>query len=177
MAGKTTIAPVTGANRVIGLEVVRQLASLGMTVILGARDLERGQAAARKLTNEGLKVLARQLDVVSQESIGVLAEEVERKFERLDILINNAGILYDTWQRATNASMETAHERRRRTCSARGACARRSRLSCGRAAAASSTYRAKQGRSSSKGSITAHSSSVINCFAMRPSLHGELRFC
>lgn len=106
----TRIALVTGANRGIGLEVVRQLARQGMTIILGARDLEKGEAAAERLTNERLSVLARRLDVTDQDSINCLAAEVEREFGRLDVLINNAGIHYDTWQRATNASMDTAHE-------------------------------------------------------------------
>ena len=104
------IALVTGANRGIGLEVVRQLAKRGMTVILGARDLGKGEAAAATLTKEGLSVLARRLDVTDQHTIDALAAEVEREFKRLDVLVNNAGILYDTWQRATNARMDTVHE-------------------------------------------------------------------
>ncbi len=57
MPQEQRVAIVTGANRGIGLEVVRQLAQKGMTVILGARDLEKGKAAAEKLAKEGLQVL------------------------------------------------------------------------------------------------------------------------
>lgn len=59
MSEEQRITIVTGANRGIGLEVVRQLAQVGMTVILGSRDLEKGEAAAMKLAGEGLKVLPR----------------------------------------------------------------------------------------------------------------------
>ena len=110
MSNETNVALVTGANRGIGFEVARQLARRGMTVILGARDLGKGQAAARKLVDEGLEVLPRRLDVTDEASIKNLATEVEREFGRLDVLVNNAGILYDTWQRATNADMNTVHE-------------------------------------------------------------------
>ena len=103
---KPVIALVTGANKGIGFEVVRQLASLGMTVILGARDLEKGIAAAEQLTSEGLKVLPHQLDVSSQASIDQLAAQVEE----LDILINNAGILYDTWQKSSTADLDVVRE-------------------------------------------------------------------
>lgn len=103
---KPLIALVTGANRGIGFEVVRQLASLGMTVILGARDLEKGIAAAEQLTSEGLKVLPHQLDVSSQASIDQLAAQVEE----LDILVNNAGILYDTWQKPSTADLDVVRE-------------------------------------------------------------------
>ncbi len=100
------IALVTGANRGIGFEVVRQLASLGMTVILGSRDLEKGQAAAEQLTSEGLKVLPYQLDISSQASIDQLTAQVEK----LDILVNNAGILYDTWQKPSTADLDVVRE-------------------------------------------------------------------
>lgn len=100
------IALVTGANRGIGFEVVRQLARLGMTVILGSRDLKKGLNAAEQLTSEGLKVLPYQLDVSSQASIDQLAAQVEK----LDILINNAGILYDTWQKPSTADLEVVGE-------------------------------------------------------------------
>ncbi len=107
---KPSIAIATGANRGIGLEVARQLARKNITVILGARDLEKGKAAAETLAKEGLEVLPRWLDVTNQESIDRLVTQVKEEFGRLDILINNAGILYDTWQQAINANFDTVHE-------------------------------------------------------------------
>jgi NAD(P)-dependent dehydrogenase (short-subunit alcohol dehydrogenase family) len=104
------IAIATGANRGIGLEVIRQLARQNITVILGARDLEKGQATAETLAKEGLEVLPRWLDVTNQESIDRLAAQVKEEFGRLDILVNNAGILYDTWQQAINANFDTVRE-------------------------------------------------------------------
>jgi NAD(P)-dependent dehydrogenase (short-subunit alcohol dehydrogenase family) len=92
MAQEQRVAIVTGANRGIGLEVVRQLAQQGMTVILGARDLKKGETAAEKLAGEGLKVLPRQLDVTDEQTITRLATQVEQEFARLDVLVNNAGI-------------------------------------------------------------------------------------
>lgn len=100
------IALVTGANRGIGFEVVRQLARQGMTVILTARDLEKGQTAAKQLQSEGLNILPHQLDVSSQASIDQLAAQVEQ----LDILVNNAGILYDTWQKPSTADLKVVQE-------------------------------------------------------------------
>ncbi|MFB2770029.1 SDR family oxidoreductase [Pelatocladus sp. BLCC-F211] len=105
-----SIAIATGANRGIGLEVARQLARQNITVILGARNLEKGKAAAETLAKEGLEVLPRWLDVTNQESIDRLVTQVKEEFGRLDILINNAGILYDTWQQAINANFDTVHE-------------------------------------------------------------------
>ena len=104
------IAIVTGANRGIGLEVVRQLARRGMITILGSRDLQKGETAAAKLVGEGLQVLSRQLDVTDPESITALAAYVEQEFGRLDVLINNAGILYDTWQQPSTADLDTVQE-------------------------------------------------------------------
>ena len=105
-----SIALVTGANRGIGLEVVRQLAGQQMTVILGARDFEKGKAAAEPLTNVGLDVLPQPLDVADQSSIDRLVAQVNKQLGRLDILVNNAGILYDTWEQASNANLNTVHE-------------------------------------------------------------------
>ncbi|MBD2233189.1 SDR family oxidoreductase [Phormidium tenue] len=104
-----TVALVTGANRGIGLEVTRQLAQVGMTVILGSRDLAKGEAAA-PIVQADLAVLPQPLDVTDPASIARLTEFVEQRFGRLDVLINNAGILYDTWQQASNADLAVVQE-------------------------------------------------------------------
>ena len=101
------IALVSGGNRGIGYEIVRQLARLGHTVILGARDPEKGQAAERALAARvSGRVVARQLDVVDAQGINNLSRQVTKEFGRLDILVNNAAVHYDTWQTATQADIE-----------------------------------------------------------------------
>jgi NAD(P)-dependent dehydrogenase (short-subunit alcohol dehydrogenase family) len=87
------VAVVTGANRGIGFEVCRQLGSLGMTVVLGSRDAALGDAAAGTLRDEGLDVVAHQLDVTDQQSVDALAGWLEANRGRLDVLINNAGVM------------------------------------------------------------------------------------
>jgi NAD(P)-dependent dehydrogenase (short-subunit alcohol dehydrogenase family) len=104
------VAVVTGANRGIGLEVVRQLARLGFAVVLGARDAEKGERAAAAIAGEGLEVSAARLDVTEQEGIDALRRRVEERFGRLDVLVNNAAILYDTWQSAAGADLGTVRE-------------------------------------------------------------------
>ena len=104
------VALVAGANRGIGLEIVRQLAERGMTVILGSRDLSKGERAARGLSGEGLSVLPRPLDVSDDASVRGLAARVEEEQGRLDVLVNNAGILYDTWQRPLSADLDVVRE-------------------------------------------------------------------
>jgi NAD(P)-dependent dehydrogenase (short-subunit alcohol dehydrogenase family) len=89
------IAIVTGGNRGIGLEVCRQLAKLGIRVILGSRDGPRGVAAAKELSAGGLTVEARQLDVSSAKSIGECMNWIRRDVGRIDILVNNAGIMVE----------------------------------------------------------------------------------
>jgi NAD(P)-dependent dehydrogenase (short-subunit alcohol dehydrogenase family) len=87
------IALITGSNKGIGFETARQLAaSGGVHVVLAARDRTKGVEAALKLQAEGLDVEALILDVTDAASIAAAAGEIERKFGRLDILINNAGI-------------------------------------------------------------------------------------
>jgi NAD(P)-dependent dehydrogenase (short-subunit alcohol dehydrogenase family) len=99
------IAVVTGANRGIGLEVARQLAEAGDTVVLGARDLARGEAVARPLVEAGGDILVRRLDVTDQSTLDAVAAELTASYGRLDILINNAAINYDTWQQAAGADL------------------------------------------------------------------------
>lgn len=86
------IALITGANKGIGLETARQLAATGMTVVVGSRDLGRGEVAAEALRAEGLDATAIALDVVDDVSIANAATTIGEKFDRLDVLVNNAGI-------------------------------------------------------------------------------------
>jgi NAD(P)-dependent dehydrogenase (short-subunit alcohol dehydrogenase family) len=104
------VALVTGANRGIGLEVAIQLALRGFTTILGARDLQKGEKAASSLQQNGLKVIPIELDVTEQQSIEAAKHLVEERFGKLNALVNNAAILYDSWQRAENASLDTVRE-------------------------------------------------------------------
>lgn len=86
---KDTIAVVTGANKGIGYEIVRQLAEKGLTVALTARDKSRGQAAVNALKAEGLNnVWLHQLDVESPESVQTLAKWLKSKFGGIDILVS-----------------------------------------------------------------------------------------
>jgi NAD(P)-dependent dehydrogenase (short-subunit alcohol dehydrogenase family) len=87
------IALVTGGNRGIGLEVCRQLAEVGYAVVLGSRDEAKGESAAADLEGD---VTVLQLDVADDESVGAAAAAVDERFGRLDTLVNNAAILYDT---------------------------------------------------------------------------------
>jgi NAD(P)-dependent dehydrogenase (short-subunit alcohol dehydrogenase family) len=89
------IALITGANKGIGFETARQLASHDVTVLLGARDAAKGEAAAKLLRAEKLDVRPMVIDVDNPESIKNAVAQVEKEFGRLDILINNAGILID----------------------------------------------------------------------------------
>jgi NAD(P)-dependent dehydrogenase (short-subunit alcohol dehydrogenase family) len=89
------VAVVTGANKGIGLEIARQLAREGATVFLGARDEERGRAAAEKLRAEGLDARPLPLDVTDDASVAAAAAAVARDPGRLDILVNNAGVALD----------------------------------------------------------------------------------
>ncbi|ADB30880.1 short-chain dehydrogenase/reductase SDR [Kribbella flavida DSM 17836] len=89
------IALVTGATRGIGREIARQLGQSGHQVVVGARDLGRGQATAKELVAEGIDAVAVQLEVTDQESIQAAAEWIGQEFGRLDVLVNNAAVIAD----------------------------------------------------------------------------------
>jgi len=89
------VALVTGSNKGIGREIARGLGRLGMAVYASARDEERGRHTAEELRNEGIDVRFLQLDVTDEESIRRAADEIDRSFGRLDVLVNNAGITVD----------------------------------------------------------------------------------
>jgi len=101
------VALVSGANRGIGREIVRQLAESGITTILGSRDEEKGRAAAEGMSRE---VRVRQLDVTDEKGIAQLARDVEEEFGRLDVLVNNAGISIDRGQHGVAADLDVVRE-------------------------------------------------------------------
>jgi NAD(P)-dependent dehydrogenase (short-subunit alcohol dehydrogenase family) len=101
---RAPVALVTGANRGIGLEVCRQLGRLGFTVLLGARDAGRGARASRQLGGGPTSPIV--LDVADDESVRAAAAGIER----LDVLVNNAAILYDTWQRGVDADLDQVRD-------------------------------------------------------------------
>ena len=82
-------ALISGGNRGIGLEVCRQLSSLGWRVILCSRDLNKGQKTAKE---HGDNVIVKQLDINSGKSIMQAFQEIKKEYNKLDVLINNAAI-------------------------------------------------------------------------------------
>ena len=76
------VALVTGANQGIGLQIAKDLVTHGFTVLVGSRNLERGEAAARSV---GPDAHALQLDVTDQASITAAAERIRNEFGRLDV--------------------------------------------------------------------------------------------
>jgi NAD(P)-dependent dehydrogenase (short-subunit alcohol dehydrogenase family) len=101
----STISLVTGANRGIGREVCRQLAELGHTVILTSRDSSAAAEAAQAIRAEPL-----QLDVTDPASVTRAARWAQDRHGKLDVLVNNAAITYDTWQRAVSADLAVVRE-------------------------------------------------------------------
>jgi NAD(P)-dependent dehydrogenase (short-subunit alcohol dehydrogenase family) len=86
------IALITGANKGIGLEIARQLGKQGNHIFLGARDSDRGEAAAAALRHEGIDARHVRIDLGDPATIGAAVTDVETNGGRLDILVNNAGV-------------------------------------------------------------------------------------
>jgi len=89
------VAVVTGGNRGMGVATCLALAENGFHVLLASRDLQSGKSVARDLTSQGLSVEAVKLEVTSQLDIENLASYLWDTHGRVDVLINNAGILID----------------------------------------------------------------------------------
>ena len=83
------VALVTGANQGVGFQVAKELVANGLTVFVGSRNFERGEAAAKAI---GPRAIALQLDVTDQASISAAAERIREAFGRLDLLVQNAAI-------------------------------------------------------------------------------------
>lgn len=110
----TRVALVTGANQGVGLQVAKELAAKGHTVLVGSRNFERGEASAQEIGQDAIAV---QLDVTDGASIAAAAERIRTEIGRLDLLVNNAGISnttkgdmslveYGKVSRASNASLD-----------------------------------------------------------------------
>ena len=97
------VALVTGANKGLGKEIARQLGALGYTVVLSARDDAAGHAAAAELVAAGSDAHSVQLDVTSADDIARVAREIDDRFGKLDVLVNNAGISLEWDGQTTNA--------------------------------------------------------------------------
>ena len=107
------IALITGANKGIGLETARQLGKLGITVLVGARDQAKGEAAVAELKKDGVDARAVKLDVDNPSDYEAVRKLIEKDYGRLDILINNAGIMLDG--RKGNETSKTSQDVLRKT--------------------------------------------------------------
>jgi len=101
------VALVTGANKGIGYETARGLASQGSAVLIGARDEQRGKQAVAKLQSEGLDVQFLRLDVNDPATHKAARSFIEDNFGRLDILVNNAAVALDMTQKPSEVDMQT----------------------------------------------------------------------
>jgi NAD(P)-dependent dehydrogenase (short-subunit alcohol dehydrogenase family) len=105
------VALVTGANKGLGKETARQLAGLGMTVLLGSRNPARGRQAAGELATTGPAPVPVRLDVTDAGSAGRLADRLRAEYGRLDVLVNNAGAVGDrAAEHTTAAEMRQVYE-------------------------------------------------------------------
>jgi NAD(P)-dependent dehydrogenase (short-subunit alcohol dehydrogenase family) len=107
------IALISGANKGIGLETARQLGKKGIIVLLGARDLAKGEAAAEILKKEGIDARAVKLDVVNPTDVKAATEKIEKEFGRLDILVNNAGAMFE--ELGANSTLSVSEEELKKT--------------------------------------------------------------
>ncbi len=109
MSTSKQIALVTGANKGLGLEISRRLGKLGMTILIAARDKKRGFEAAERLKAEGIDAHPMILDVTHEPSISRTAKFIEQEYGRLDVLVNNAGIMPDMSLTASNTPPDILH--------------------------------------------------------------------
>ncbi len=102
-ADRPPVVLVTGANKGLGLETGRQLAAAGCSVVLGSRDIERGRAAAAGIAEASGWVQSIELDVTNEASVATLAPRLTQLAGRLDVLVNNAGVIVEARPDAVTA--------------------------------------------------------------------------
>jgi NAD(P)-dependent dehydrogenase (short-subunit alcohol dehydrogenase family) len=110
---KKKVALITGGNKGIGLETARQLGKLGITVLIGVRDLAKGETAVGELKKDGVDARAIKLDVDNAADYDAVAKLIEKDYGVLDILVNNAGIMIDN--RKGNETTKTSQDVLRKT--------------------------------------------------------------
>jgi NAD(P)-dependent dehydrogenase (short-subunit alcohol dehydrogenase family) len=98
------VAFISGANRGIGFETAKKLGALGITVILGARDVTKGKAAAEELIASGIKADAIYYDANDSGSVNNVYDYLNKHYEKLDILVNNAGVNHEQLMGKNNSS-------------------------------------------------------------------------
>lgn len=101
-----TIALVTGANKGIGYEIAAGLGALGWSVGVGARDDERREGAVQKLRAAGVDAFGVPLDVTDDASVTAAARLIDERTGRLDVLVNNAGVVGGASQTPTTVDLE-----------------------------------------------------------------------
>jgi NAD(P)-dependent dehydrogenase (short-subunit alcohol dehydrogenase family) len=89
------VALITGANKGLGLETARQLGKLGYVALLGSRDPLKGEVAARQLRHEGIDARVMKLDVTRPGDLRATVTCIEKDFGKLDVLVNNAGVMIE----------------------------------------------------------------------------------
>jgi NAD(P)-dependent dehydrogenase (short-subunit alcohol dehydrogenase family) len=94
------VAFITGANRGLGLQTARELGKRGIVVVIGSRDSKKGEAAAAKLREEGIKVESLAFDVTKSQDHQKAYDYFAKKYDRLDVLVNNAGV----WKESDTSS-------------------------------------------------------------------------
>ncbi len=106
---------ITGASSGIGAGIARELAAAGATLMLGARRTDRLEALAQEITEKGGTVLTRRLDVTDRADVAAFAEAARRAFGRVDVIVNNAGIMplslmaslkVDEWDRMIDVNIK-----------------------------------------------------------------------
>lgn len=102
MVKEKIITLITGANRGMGLEIAKELGHKGQNVLIGSRDLSKGQAVADQLVEDNIDTQAVQLDVTSHDSIVKAVQKITNDYGYLSILINNAGAVFDYGQYPSN---------------------------------------------------------------------------